>query len=402
MTNLTVNLIANSFIDEIKEEVIGWRRYLHKYPELSFHEEKTAQFIYETLQTFGGLEISRPTKTSVMARLIGAKPGKVMAIRADIDALPIQEENTFDFVSRTPGVMHACGHDGHTAMLLGTAKFLTSMKDKINGEVRFLFQHAEELFPGGAEEMVQAGVMDDVDLVIGAHLWSPLEVGKVGVVYGEMMAAPDYFSITINGKGGHAAIPHQTVDSIAVAAQVVSNLQHIVSRNTDPLDKLVVSITQFVAGNSFNVIPGSVSIRGTVRSFDAKLRETVPILMKRVVKGMTEAHGANYQFDYQYCYRPVINDKEVTEFIEETVREVFGEDAIDFTNPNMAAEDFSAFQQKAPGCFFYVGAGNKEKGIIYPHHHPRFTIDEESLFIGFQMFVQSTFKFLAKFNENEK
>ncbi|MEQ6357105.1 M20 family metallopeptidase [Lysinibacillus sp. M3] len=402
MTNLTENLTANSFIDEIKEEVIGWRRYLHKYPELSFHEEKTAQFIYETLQTFGGLELSRPTKTSVMARLIGAKPGKIMAIRADIDALPIQEENTFEFVSETPGVMHACGHDGHTAMLLGTAKFLTSMKDKINGEVRFLFQHAEELFPGGAEEMVQVGVMDDVDLVIGAHLWSPLEVGKVGVVYGEMMAAPDYFSITINGKGGHAAIPHQTVDSIAVASQVVSNLQHIVSRNIDPLDKLVVSITQFVAGNSFNVIPGSVLIRGTVRSFDAKLRETVPTLMERVVKGITEAHGANYQFDYQYCYRPVINDKEVTEVIEETVREVFGEEAIDFTNPNMAAEDFSAFQRKAPGCFFYVGAGNKEKGIIYPHHHPRFTIDEESLFIGFQMFVQSTFKFLATFNENEK
>ncbi|MEB2299666.1 amidohydrolase [Lysinibacillus xylanilyticus] len=402
MTNLIVNLTANSFIDEIKEDVIGWRRYLHKYPELSFHEEKTAQFIYETLQTFGDLELSRPTKTSVMARLIGDKPGKVMAIRADIDALPIQEENTFDFVSETPGVMHACGHDGHTAMLLGTAKFLAGMKDKINGEVRFLFQHAEELFPGGAEEMVQAGVMDDVDLVIGAHLWSPLEVGKVGVVYGEMMAAPDYFSITINGKGGHAAIPHQTVDSIAVAAQVVTNLQHIVSRNTDPLDKLVVSITQFVAGNSFNVIPGSVLIRGTVRSFDAQLRETVPTLMERVVKGITEAHGANYQFDYQYCYRPVINDKEVTEVIEETVREVFGEEAIDFMNPNMAAEDFSAFQQKAPGCFFYVGAGNKEKGILYPHHHPRFTIDEESLFIGFQLFVQSTFKYLANFNENEK
>lgn len=390
MTTITLNQV----VEQIKQEVIEWRRHLHQNPELSFEETKTAQFIYDTLESFGNLELSRPTKTSVMARLIGSKPGKVLAIRADIDALPIQEENTFEFASQNPGVMHACGHDGHTAMLLGTAKILSGMKDRINGEVRFFFQHAEELFPGGAEEMVQAGVMDGVDLVIGAHLWSPLELGKVGVVSGAMMAAPDTFWITVNGKGGHAALPHQTIDSIAVAAQVVTNLQHIVSRNTDPLDNLVISVTQFVAGTTHNVIPGSVQICGTVRSFDAKLRETVPQVMERVVKGITDAHGASYEFNYQFGYRPVNNEENVTRVIEETVLDVFGEEALDKMKPNMGGEDFSAYQQKAPGTFFYVGAGNPDKGITYPHHHSRFTVDENALEIGVKMFVNATFKLL--------
>ncbi|NNU92491.1 amidohydrolase [Geobacillus sp. NFOSA3] len=383
-------------VDEIKEEVIAWRRHLHANPELSFHEEKTAQFVYETLQSFGNLQLSRPTKTSVMARLIGDEPGKVVAIRADMDALPIQEENTFEFASKNPGVMHACGHDGHTAMLLGTAKILSRLRPQIKGEVRFLFQHAEELHPGGAEEMVQAGVMDGVDVVIGTHLWAPLETGKIGIVYGPMMASPDRFFIRIHGKGGHAALPHQTIDSIAIGAQVVTNLQHIVSRNTDPLEPLVVSVTQFIGGTTHNVIPGSVEIQGTVRSFDATLRQNVPKLMERIIKGITEAHGATYEFEYEYGYRPVVNNEKVTRVIEETVREVFGEEAIDHLKPNMGGEDFSAFQQKAPGSFFYVGAGNKEKGIVYPHHHPRFTIDEDALEIGVRLFVHAALKLLAE------
>ncbi|MES9682914.1 N-acyl-L-amino acid amidohydrolase [Bacillus sp. AFS001701] len=385
----------NSLVAQTKEEVIKWRRHFHQYPELSFHEEKTAQYVYDTLQTFGNLEISRPTKTSVMARLIGSQPGKVLAIRADMDALPIEEENTFEFASTNPGVMHACGHDGHTAMLLGTAKILTSLKDKIKGEVRFLFQHAEELYPGGAEEMVQAGVMDGVDMVIGAHLWAPMKLGTVGVVYGPMMAAPDTFYITVEGKGGHAALPHDTIDSIAVASQVVTNLQHIVSRNTDPLDNLVVSVTKFIGGTTHNVIPGSVEICGTVRSFNADLRKSVPDLMERIIKGITEAHGAQYKFDYEFGYRPVINDEQITKAIEETILEVFDEKTLDLMKPNMGGEDFSAYQQKAPGTFFYVGAGNEEKDITYPHHHARFTIDEDALEIGVNLFVHATFKLLG-------
>ncbi|MGN7470826.1 M20 family metallopeptidase [Brevibacillus sp. SAFN-007a] len=385
-------LPLNQAAEEAKAQVIAWRRYLHEYPELSFHEEKTAQFVYETLSSFGNLEVSRPTKNSVMARLIGPQPGNVLAMRADMDALPITEENTFAFASKNPGVMHACGHDGHTAMLLGAAKILSGMKDRIKGEVRFLFQHAEEVYPGGAEEMVQAGVMDGVDMVIGTHLWATMEYGTVGICPGPMMAAPDTFWITVLGKGGHAALPHETIDSIAIAAQVVTNLQHIVSRNADPLDNLVLSVTQFVGGTTHNVIPGTVDICGTVRSFDKTLRESVPGLMERVIKGITEAHGASYKFKYEFGYRPVINDEEVTRLMEEVVVESLGPEWVTRMRPTMGGEDFSAFQQKAPGCFFYIAAGNKEKGITYPHHHPRFTIDEDALEVGVKMFLNAARK----------
>lgn len=386
----------NQAVEEIREQVIAWRRHLHQHPELSFHEENTAQFVYDTLQSFGNLEITRPTKTSVMARLIGPAPGTVLAMRADMDALPITEENTFEFASQNPGVMHACGHDGHTAMLLGAAKLLSGMQEQIKGEIRFLFQHAEELFPGGAEEMVQAGVMDGVDMVIGTHLWSSMEFGSVGICAGPMMAAPDTFWITVNGKGGHAALPHQTIDSIAVAAQVVTNLQHIVSRNTDPLDNLVISVTQFIGGTTHNVIPGAVEICGTVRSFDPNLRASVPALMERVIRGITEAHGATYQFKYENGYRPVINDAAVTSLMEEVVVESLGEEWVAHPRPTMGGEDFSAFQQKAPGCFFYIAAGNQSKGITYPHHHARFTIDEDALEIGVKMFVNAARKIVME------
>ncbi|HET7479660.1 MAG TPA: M20 family metallopeptidase [Rubrobacteraceae bacterium] len=375
---------------------MGWRRHLHRNPEVSFHEEKTSQFIYETLESFGGLEISRPTKTSVVARLLGERPGFTLAIRADMDALPIEEENDFEFVSQNPGAMHACGHDGHTAMLLGTAKILAGMKDRIVGEVRFIFQHAEELLPGGAEEMVEAGVMDGVDAVIGIHLWAPMEIGSIGVTYGPMMAAPDKFQISIKGKGGHAAMPHQAVDSIAIGAQVVTNLQHVVSREIDPLDNVVISVTKFTGGTTHNVIPGTVEMMGTVRTLDPAVRERVPEVMERVIRGITSAHGAFYEFEYERGYRPVINDDEVTRVIEETVRETFGDETLEIMRPNMGGEDFSAFQQKAPGTFFYIGAGNEEKGIVYPHHHPRFTIDEDALPYGIKMFTNAAFKLLDR------
>jgi amidohydrolase len=389
------SLMIDPVLESVNKEVIKWRRYLHQNPELSFQEEKTSQFVYDTLQSFGNLEVTRPTKYSVMARLIGTQPGKTLGIRADIDALPIEEENTFDFVSKTPGVMHACGHDGHTAMLLGAAKILSSMKEQIKGEVRFFFQHAEEYFPGGAQEMVDAGVMEGVDFVIAAHLMSDLEIGKVGITYGPMMAAPDGFFIKSKGKGGHGSAPHQTIDSIVVGAQVVSNLQHIVARNTDPLDNLVVSIGKFVAGEAANVIADSVEINGTVRHFDLKFRESVPVLMERIVKGITEAHGASYEFNYLTGYRPVINDDDVTKVIEETILDVYGDETLVYEKPKMGAEDFSAFQQKAPSCYFVIGARNEKKGIIYPHHHPRFTVDEDALEYGVKLFVNAVFKFLV-------
>ncbi|WP_028784034.1 amidohydrolase [Thalassobacillus devorans] len=382
-------------VESVLKEVTQWRRHLHQHPELSFQEVNTSQFVYDKLQSFGNLEVTRPTKTSVMARLVGDQPGKTLAIRADMDALPIEEETTHEFKSKNPGVMHACGHDGHTAMLLGAAKVLSGLKDEIVGEVRFLFQHAEEHFPGGAVEMVEAGVIEGVDFVIGAHLMSDLEIGKVGIVPGPMMASTDGFWLTIQGKGGHGGMPHQTVDSIVVASQVVSNLQQIISRNTDPLDTVVLTIGKFVGGEAGNVIANAVKIDGTVRSFDPKYKKTMPELMERVIKGITDAHGATYELDYVKGYDPVINDETVLQVIEDTVRELYGETTLDYQRPKMGAEDFSGYLKDTPGAFFTIGAGNEAKGIIHPHHHPHFDIDEDALKYGVNIFVHAVFKYLT-------
>ncbi|MCM2532803.1 M20 family metallopeptidase [Neobacillus pocheonensis] len=391
-------LKVTELIGSITSEVIEWRRYLHENPELSFQEEKTAQFVLEKLQSFGNLEIFRRTKTSVVARLIGNHPGKVLAIRADMDALPIDEENKFSFTSKNKGVMHACGHDGHTAMLLGAAKLLSGLKDHIKGEVRFLFQHAEELPPGGAKEMVNAGVLDGVDLIIGAHVMSNLTYGKIGLNYGPMMAGADMFKITIVGKGGHASQPNQAIDPIVIGTQVVSNLQHIVSRKLDPVETAVISVTQFNGGTAVNVIPSTVTMGGSVRTFKPDLREKIPNFIEQIVKGITEAHGATYKFDYQFGYAPLINDEEVTRFMDETVCEVFGEENREIVMPIMGSEDFSAYLNEIPGSFIFIGARNEEEGIIYPHHHPKFDFDERALQNGVKLFVHGTMKILENQN----
>ncbi len=391
----------DDLLDRVRPDVVAWRRHLHRHPEPSFEEEQTARFVSGTLASLPGLEVSRPTRTSVMGRLRGARPGPVLAIRADMDALPIQEESDAEFASRRAGVMHACGHDAHTAMLLGTATVLSGLREELPGEVRFLFQHAEELFPGGADEMIAAGVMDGVDVVIGAHVWSPLEAGKIGIVYGPAMAAPDTFWITVHGKGGHAALPHQTVDPIVAGAEVVASLQHVVSRGIDPLSTAVVSVTQFVAGTTHNVVPGSARMQGTVRTFEPALRTRIPELMERHVKGITAAHGATYEFTYQPGYRVVVNEPGVTGLIERTVREVLGDAAVEMMKPNMGGEDFSAFQERAPGCFFFIGAGNAGKGIVHPHHHARFTVDEDALELGVKVFVNAASRLLSSPQERE-
>lgn len=392
---MTSGVTAHETVDTIRDDVIEWRRHLHRNPEPSFHEERTAGFVAETLGSFGNLEITRPTSTSVVARLIGARPGPVLAIRADIDALPIEERNTHEFVSTNRGTMHACGHDGHTAMLLGAAKVLASRRDELTGEVRFIFQHAEELFPGGAEELVQAGVMDDVDLVIGAHLWLPLETGKVAVKAGALMAAPDTVRITITGRGGHAALPHETVDSIAVAAQVIVNLQHIVSRNVDPLQPAVVSIARIAGGTTHNVIPGEVELEGTVRTFDEALRKRIPELMERIIGGVTAAHGATFTLDYERGYRPVINDERAADLVKRAVVRALGNEVLVEATPTMGGEDFSAYQQRAPGAFFFIGARNEERGIVHPHHHNCFDIDERALDSGTRVFVAAALDVLS-------
>jgi amidohydrolase len=377
----------NKLVEQIESEVIAWRRHIHKNPELSYNEKETADFVFNILNSFGNITVTRPTATSVMGRLIGAYPGKVLALRADMDALPITELNECEYKSQNQGVMHACGHDGHTASLLGTAKIISQMQDQIKGEVRFFFQPAEEKCPGGAIEMIEAGVMDGVDVVIGIHLWSPMPLGKIGIISGAMMASPDSFEINILGKGGHGGFPHQTIDPIVIGASVVNNLQQIVSRKLDPLDSVVISVTKFIAGTADNVIPSAAVLGGTVRSFDEQVREKIPQLMEQVINGISSAHGANYEFTYSRGYSPVINHPAIAGLLETVVSEDFGTQWVEHMRPNMGGEDFSAYLKKAPGCFIFVGAGNVDKGIIHPHHHPQFQIDEDALAVSMRIFL---------------
>lgn len=353
--------------------------------------------MYETLEQFGGVELSRPTETSVMARLRGRKQGnsRVLAIRADMDALPIQEQNEFEFVSRNAGVMHACGHDGHTAALLGAVKILTQLADHFSGEIRFLFQHAEEIPPGGAQEMIAAGVMDGVDWIIGAHLWADLSLGKMAFIQGPAMAATDSFKLVINGKGGHAASPHRAIDSIAIAAQVITNLQHIVARNTSAFDQAVVSVSTIHGGSANNIIPDSVELGGTIRTFQPTVREEVIHRMDTIVRGITQAHGADYEFIVSPGYQTVVNDALLTRSLQQVAIETYGSDCIEKLDPSMGGEDFSAYLRRAPGAYFFVGAGNPEQGILYPHHHPKFTIDEQALDIQTTMLVKGALALLG-------
>lgn len=360
----------------VDEDVIAWRRHLHRHPEVSFEEHETSAFVASTLGGFGGVEVTRPTETSVLGRLVGSEPGPVVALRADIDALPILEESGVEFASEREGAMHACGHDGHTAMLLGAAQVLAD-GGLARGEVRFIFQHGEELAPGGARELIAAGVMEGVDFVYGCHLWTPLEYGKVAAVPGNWMAAADFFEITVSGRGGHAGLPHTAVDTVACAAELVGALQHIVSRRIDPLQPAVVTVGSFHAGDAPNVIPGEAVLRGTARSFDPDVRALIPKLIEEIGHGICAAHGASFALRFVFGYKPVVNDEAATELVRSVVRD----ELVDL-DPIMGGDDFSAYQAEAPGCYAFIGTGGP-----FAHHHPRFVIDERALAIGTRMHV---------------
>jgi amidohydrolase len=379
---------ARSLAAEAFADAVTWRRHLHRRPELSFHEHETARFVEETLASFGGLEITRPTETSVVARLVTGREGPVLALRADIDALPIREETDLEFASEREGVMHACGHDGHTAVLLAVARVLLALRDDLRGEVRFLFQHAEELLPGGARDLVAAGVVSGVDAVVGCHLISALDVGKVAVSTGPFMASPDTFSIAIEGRGGHAAFPHETVDPIPVAAEVVLALQHVVARETDPNERVVVTVARIAGGSADNIIPESVELGGTVRTFSPEMRERVRTAVERIVAGITQAHAAGYRFEYVEGYLPVDNDPELAARVAASAALALGSEAVVEIDPIMGGDDFSVYQREAPGVYFMVGARSEEAGATFPHHHPRFTIDERSMENAIAVFVE--------------
>jgi amidohydrolase len=278
-------------------------------------------------------------------------------------------------------------------MLLGVAKILSGRREEIRGNVLFIFQHAEELPPGGAAELVAAGALDGVDAIIGTHLDTLLPVGQIAIKAGSAMAACDEFRITVRGEGGHAARPHLTIDSLAIGAQVVNNLQHIVARNTDPDAALVVSVTEFFAGTADNVIASAAELIGTVRSFDPQLRSETRARIDRIVGGVTAAHGADYAMDYQTGYSPVVNDARITMLVRGVLVEAFGESVVELV-PHMGSEDFSAYQQKVPGCFFFIGAGPRDATRAYAHHHARFVIDEQALQVGVEAVVRASLRLL--------
>jgi amidohydrolase len=366
-------------LDDVFPEMVEWRRYLHRHPELSFHEKKTAKFVAEHLRSWGIEVRTEVGGNGVVGLLRGGKPGPTAALRADMDALPIQDEKQCEYASQVPGVMHACGHDAHTSTLLGVAKVLGERRNELKGNVVFLFQHAEEMNPGGAASMIEAGALDGVDAVYGVHLWTPFPVGRLYCKPGPMMAAPDEFIIEIKGKGGHGGLPHQTVDSIVVGSQFVVNLQTIVSRNVDPTEPCVVTVGSFHAGSSFNVIAESCALKGTVRTFEQQLRMEVKSRIERILEQTCAMYGAEYTLDYRLGYPPVVNHPEEVERFFQVGRAFLGEEHVHESPLIMAGEDFSYYLQKVPGCYMFVGAGNEREGIVYPHHHPKFDIDERSM-----------------------
>lgn len=383
---MTFNFEA--MLAEVKTDVLRWRRHIHAHPELSFQEHKTADYIAEQLESFGGLTLTRLTPNSVVADLKGAYPGPMYALRADIDALPIQEENDEPFCSTVPGVMHACGHDAHTSMLLGAAKVLTQCQSALHGSVRFIFQHAEELPPGGAQELVDLGVLDGVEKIFGLHVMPNFPTGEVGLKEGVFCASTDNFDITITGKGGHGSMPHLCIDPVVIGAEVVTALQNVVARRIDPLQVPVLTIATFQSGESYNVIPERVKLAGTLRTHHSSVREQVPLLMEQIISGITAAHGATYELRWTRGYVNGDNHPEACAIARQVIEKTLGPQALrEVTQPLFGGEDFSSYQQKVPGCFLFIGSGNEKIGATYGVHNPRFRLDEEALQIGVALHV---------------
>ena len=378
-------------IKEIKrfhDEMTEWRRDIHQRPELKFEENCTADLVAAKLKEFG-IEIHRGLAKTGVVGTINNGDGPSIGLRADMDALPLEENNTFKHASRNPGKMHACGHDGHTAMLLGAAKYLASSKN-FKGTVNFIFQPAEE-GGGGGELMIKEGLFEmfPVDSVYGLHNWPGMPAGIFGVGSGPIMASVDTFDLTINGRGGHAAMPDQCIDPIIIASQVVSALQTIPSRNTHPVDSLVISVTKIHAGDAYNVIPDSVQMHGTVRTFQPETRKEIPSSMLRVTEGVCAAYGGTCELNYMSGYPATINSVAETEISAKAVVDLFGEEnIIRNPTPSMGGEDFSYMLEARPGCYVWlgIGPGKGEGGCML--HSSRYDFNDDILPIGASYWVK--------------
>jgi len=382
---MSINILSE--IVAIKDEIIANRRDFHKHPELGFRENRTAKVIVDKLKSYGIDVKTGIGKTGVVGDLYGKSGSKTIALRADMDALPIQETIDASYKSENGGIMHACGHDGHMAMLLGAAKILSQSKDRLSGNIRFIFQPAEE-GEGGARYMIADGCLENVDEIYGIHLWNYQPYGEIGVKSGPIMAAADIFDITIKGIGGHGAMPQGTVDAIVVASNFIMSLQTIVSRNTDPLESTVITVGKINGGHGFNVIADEVKLRGTVRAMTEENRQMVKTRMQEIIDGIAKASGAKIVMDYQEGYPPTINDTDASHKVVQAANKIVSKGTIE-PYLTMGAEDFSYYLQKIPGCFFFIGsAPSNKKPMSVPHHCSHFDIDERALLVGTSMFVQ--------------
>lgn len=382
-------------ISNYEDELIELRRYFHQNPELGFQEFNTQGKIIEYLENLG-LKVEKMAKTGVVALLEGSEAGKTLLLRADMDALPVTEENDFEFKSCNEGIMHACGHDAHMAMLLVAAKILTKNKDKLKGNVKFVFQPNEE--DAGAYLMVEEGVLENpkVDGAMAIHIWSPIETGKMSIQEGPVMGAMDIFKLEVIGKGGHTALPQEAIDPILIASQIVVGSQSIQTKEINVLTPTIISFAKFISGTASNIIPEKVTMEGTIRYLykgDDNSIEKPLVRFKRVVDGICKTYGADYNLEFTPSNFVVDNDSTLAQVARENASELIGGENL-VSYQTMAGEDFSEFGKEIPSCLFFVGSGNKEKGTDYPHHHPKFNIDEDALILGVQMHVMNAVKFL--------
>lgn len=388
--------MRNFLSKEPGRRLIEWRRDFHSHPELAYQETRTAGIVANHLRQCGYEVAEKIGGTGVAGLLKGKAGAKTLMLRADMDCLPVQEENTVPYASVYPGRMHACGHDGHTAILMAVAEQLQNKRNRLNGALKLVFQPAEE-GGNGAEKMIQDGVLTNpsVDVALALHLWNDRPVGTVALNRTALMAGVHSFDLVIHGKGGHGAAPHQTIDPIVTASQVINNLQTIVSRNVDPLETAVVTIASIHAGSAFNVIADSAVLKGTVRYFSRELGDRLPQMFERIVAGTTQSMGATYSLQYAKATPPTINDPVWAEFIREVAAEVVGSENVIMDARTMGGEDMSFFLNEVPGCFFFVGSRNEEKNLLFPHHSPKFDFDEAALEIGVEILCRAAERFLS-------
>lgn len=384
-------MTIEKLVSNYESDMVETRRYLHQHPELSFQEEKTYQFILDRLKSYDGIEIKERVGENddndgkgIFASFGSGHPH--IAFRADFDALPIQDKKDVPYKSTVDGVMHACGHDAHTTTLLTLVDAVSKFKDKLNGKVSFIFQYGEEEPPGGAEAMIKDRILDDVDFVYGQHYWSQFDTHEIHSTSGALIASPDKFRITIQGRGGHAAYPQRNIDAILIASEIIVNLQSVVSRQISPIDRAVVTFGHIKAGDTFNVMPDRVVLEGTVRTFDHDVREEIVKIFEREIEAATKKRGAEADFFYHRGFPPVINHEREVGIVEEAAKSL-GLNYTD-TKPLMIGEDFSFYIQDTPGAFFLTGSGNESKNSTYAHHHEMFDLDEDAMLSALKMFMK--------------